>query len=753
MTGPESARVLRFGPFELDLGTAELRKNGERIRLQEQSFQILAMLLERPGEVVSREAIQNKLWPGNTVVEFDNSVNAAVMRLRQALADSAEMPRFVETVPRRGYRFIAPVRTPGREGPMAGVVDIATGSGRGYSFLVDAAEVPAAAVPAVETAPLQAPPARKEPPSRRSRAVLLTWLAAAIICAVTIVWISIRPRISGTLGSPPVAVPFTTLPGIEDYPAFSPDGNQVAYAWMGEQTTDQGIYVKLIGPGTVLRLTAPVKGAYSYPAWSPDGRYLAFYRSAPGHSGYYVVSALGGPERLILGIEAGFCGGLDWSPDGRELLMAHSGQGFRGGPLATIDVETGEVQRLPSQPGQSWDASPSFSPDGKKLAFVRWVAAESADIYVMSWPAGRARRLTSDGMRIPGISWLPNSSEIVFSSPRAGGERLWRLSIDGGMPRAITSGDQYVSRPSVARQGHRLAYVADAGNNNIWRIPLAGAVPVAAGAATRLVYSTRYQEAPQYSPDGAKIAYASDRSGSNEIWVSDAEGRTAVQLTHFGGPATGSARWSPDGRWLAFDTRVHSNPDIYVIRADGGAPKRVTTNEAEDVVPSWSHDGRWIYFASNRSGSFQIWKVQAATGDTSSTPAVQVTYQGGFDPFESADGKYIYFNRSRDQPALWRLRSSDAREEPVIDSLQDWGWWAIAPQGVFFVRAVGPRKDTGLHLMFFDLAAKQTREVTPLSTAVTWGNSLLGLSPDGRFIAYTQIDQDGSDIMLLENFR
>jgi tricorn protease-like protein len=242
----------------------------------------------------------------------------------------------------------------------------------------------------------------------------------------------------------------------------------------------------------------------------------------------------------------------------------------------------------------------------------------------------------------------------------------------------------------------------------------------------------------------------SDRAGSNEIWVSDAEGRTSVQLTHFGGPLVGSPRWSPDGQRIALATVFQANADIFVVRADGGAPKRLTTNAAEDTVPSWSHDGRWIYFASNRSGDFQIWKMRAKTGETSSSPAVQVTRQGGFNAFESADAHYLYFNK---RDGVWRLSLPDGREEPVLDSLQDWGWWATAPQGIFFLNMVGPIRDSGylsaeakiagvdrLRLMFFDPVAGRTHEVARIHRPVTQGNPVLTASPDGRYLAYTQID-------------
>ena len=343
--------------------------------------------------------------------------------------------------------------------------------------------------------------------------------------------------------------------------------------------------------------------------------------------------------------------------------------------------------------------------------------------------------------------------EIVFPSPRSGGPlRLWRVSLNGGTPEPITSGGQDVYRPSIAKHGDRLTYVADAGNNNLWRIPLDASGSLA-GGPSRLIYSTRYQQDPQYSADGTRIAYSSDRSGSNEVWVSDAEGRTSTQLTHFRGPATGTARWSPDSNWLAFDTRASGNPDVFIMKSDGGALKRLTTSDAEDVVPSWSHDGKWVYFASNRTGDLQIWKVLANIGETLVNPPVQVTHRGGFNAWESSDAKYLYFNRSRGQPALWRMSLITGGEEPVLDSLQDWGWWTLAPQGLFFFHPAETGNKRQARLMLSDLTGQNIRELLEIPKPVTYENAALAASPDGRYLAYTQMDQDGSDIMLIENFR
>src|SRR5581483_11354270 len=174
-----------------------------------------------------------------------------------------------------------------------------------------------------------------------------------------------------------------------------------------------------------------------------------------------------------------------------------------------------------------------------------------------------------------------------------------------------------VLSPALSLRGNRLAYTQTLDDMNIWRIELDAAGKVK--AQTELIASTFNDHDPDYSPDGSKIAFASGRSGNNAIWVCESDG-TKPRLLYSCGPyVTGTPRWSPDGRWIAFDSRscaagANGNPDIYLLSADGGQPRRLTDDPAEDIVPSWSRDGRWLYFASNRGGSMQIWKMLAGGG-------------------------------------------------------------------------------------------------------------------------------------------
>ena len=173
-------------------------------------------------------------------------------------------------------------------------------------------------------------------------------------------------------------------------------------------------------------------------------------------------------------------------------------------------------------------------------------------------------------------------------------------------------------------------------------------------------YST--VEAGSFPGGNGKIAFVSNRSGNDEIWMADGEGENPIRLTSFRGPLGGSPTWSPDGKSLAFDARPDGNADLFTISCEGGQPRRLTTDAAEDIVPAWSGDGQWIYFSSNRGGSLQLWKTSVDGKQTA-----QVTKDGGFDPFASPDGQWIYFTKDRGSAAIWRIPVKVGAETLVLD--------------------------------------------------------------------------------------
>jgi Tol biopolymer transport system component/predicted Ser/Thr protein kinase len=578
----------------------------------------------------------------------------------------------------------------------------------------------------------------------------LLWPLGALLLLLAVsgaLWFrSIRPRTEALR-----LVPFTSFPGEEIYPAFSPDGNQIAFSWNSEEGgKNYDIYVKLIGTGTPLRLTTDSAND-TMPAWSPDGRHIAFLREVSDGYEVLIVPALGGPER-----EVGHSTylGLDWSPDGKYLAIADRTSPRDPNAIFLLSIDTGEKRRVTTPPPQSFrDLLPAFSPDGRSLAFIRMERTGVSDVYLVPAAGGEPKRLTYDGLDLwfNGVAWTPDGQEVVFSSPRGGPFALWRIPASGGAPEQVAGVGRDARYPSISRRGNRLAYTESFSNENIWRIEMPGTggpAPPATGSPAKLIVSTREQDSPQFSPDGKRIVFASNRSGSPEIWVCDSEGLNPVQLTSFGGPWAGTPRWSPDGQWIAFDSRPGGNPDIYVISAQGGSPRRLTTDPAEDVVPSWSRDGKWIYFGSNRTGEWQVWKVASGGGQ-----ALQVTQKGGFEAFESPDGKLIYYAKGQYTSGIWRVPTGGGEETPVPEMATAgyYRYWEVTERGIYFV----PQKVTPQPILqFFSFATQQVTQVMALDEPpVTSGVGGLAISPDGRWILYAQTDSSVADIMLVENFR
>ena len=344
---------------------------------------------------------------------------------------------------------------------------------------------------------------------------------------------------------------------------------------------------------------------------------------------------------------------------------------------------------------------PAFSPDGRYLAFVRISEATRSALYVMPLPRGEPRLVTD--YNSPGQScWTADSREIVFTSGSATGETaLWRISVDGGEPRRVPTRGEIVSSPTVSR--NRLAYVKSTGNLDIWRLELTGKEAMKPPSKPLFSWSSNEQD-QRISPDGSRIAFVSDSSGSCEIWVCNADGTKPMKLTDMKAGSTGSPNWSPDGKNIAFDSTKSGNSDIYVVSAEGGPVRRITTDATEDAVPRWSRDGRWIYFGSNRSGSWQIWKMPSDGGK-----AIQITKDGGMAARESADG-YVYYCdyyelRGR---VCGECRYRAARRRSYWTGRLVLMTWDLTDRGIYFIDDSSQACGDDMLLRFCDPAGKES---------------------------------------------
>ena len=702
-----SAQIVRFGVFEADLRNGELHKNGVKVPLQGQPFQVCAILLEHSGELVTREELRQEVWPEDTFVDFDQALNTAITKIRIALGDEADNPRFVETLPRRGYRFIGPVDKPSSQA-----------LSRSYSkHLFE---------------------------KFRQRATWIGLGAALLILLSTIaIWRLSRKPAQSPLPSVEV-VPLVAQQGMQCGAAFSPDGNQVAFWSHGPNR--EGIYTTLIGGEKALRLTSNPGDCCT--TWSPDGRQIAFIRHFGTEFAIYVVPSLGGTEhRLYKGPANFWTAGLDWSPDGRVLAFAEGSADPVRSWIALLSLADLTTRPLTSPVDQERDSYPAFSPDGSTLVFVRGsIGGAGEQLFVLPAKGGEPRRLTFDNSWIAGSpAWTKDGSDIVFSSFRGGLPSLWRISAKGGTARPVLGVGAPAFGPSIPRKSDQLVYVHFFRSDNIWRINLKDKKH-RQGAPAPVISARGFNYRPNFSPDGNKIAFESDRLGYSDIWYCDSDGSNSTQLTSLHG-AAGTARWSPDGHYIAFESPSQKYYEIYVVEVSGGRPRLVPTFPgADNGAPNWSRDGQWIYFYSDHErGPFQLWKVPFKGG-----PPVQVTRNGGVYAIESNDGRFLYYAKY-EQPGIWKMPSNGGEETRVLDQPETPKWfnWGLSRNGIYFLNLKDPPNG---RIEFFDFA---TREKIPIfvleKLAPVFGG--LALSRDGRSLLYGQNEFAEFSIMLVQNFR
>jgi Tol biopolymer transport system component len=376
---------------------------------------------------------------------------------------------------------------------------------------------------------------------------------------------------------------------------------------------------------------------------------------------------------------------------------------------------------------------------------------QHTDLYVASLaslPGGTPRRVTFDGSAINGLAWSPDSREIVYASDRLSGYgnlRLWRVPVSGGSSKLIpTRGDRDVF-PAIAPDGQRLVYVEAAMvRDGFWRQEIADAgnpdVP-----PERVIYSSTKEISAEYSPDGSHIVFSSRRSGNDEIWVSDSDGRNPVQLTFFGGPRTGTPRWSPDGRFIVFDSWYGSpRARLYIIPAEGGNPRRVLPDSVYAGEPFWSRDGEWIYFRSEGG----IWKAPSAGGRRS----LHVS-SDGWSPRESPDGKWVYYWKEIKIPLgqIWRKPVEGGDESLVFDRFRanPWGSWVVFDDGMYFVDG-SPQED--LSIKFFDFTTRDTTIITK-APATTGYFGYMHVSPDRERLLFRRSEGGEVDLIQLEHWR
>ena len=558
----------------------------------------------------------------------------------------------------------------------------------------------------------------------------------------------------GSAGTPGErSIPLTAFRGIETDPSLSPDSNRVAFVWNGEKQDNFDVYTMPVGSDVPLRLTSDPAEDVS-PAWSPDGHTIAFIRKRGGDRGdLMVIPAAGGREHRIREIQdaelrpsTGRLVSLTWSPKGDWIAASHRGPEDTTEHIYLFSL-TGEIRKLTAVPGLFGDHTPALSPDGGTLAFSRLAGFSTSEIYILPLYsnfqlAGEAKRLTTSNRWSVNPVWLPEGDRVLYAAQNGPGSphELRMMS-----PFGRRTSDKHIllnEDSSEIAVGRHLVYSRIRRDTNIWRARIArvGEPPQ---AAELFITSTRNDDKPRYSPGGKKIAFTSARSGSPEIWVSEADSTGPLRMTEFEGPLVGHANWSADGQRLIFHARPNGQADVFEMPAAGGSVKRLTFDQADDTMPSYSHDGAWIYFTSARSGEREVWKMPTAGG-----PPVRLTTSGGQRPVESPDGKNVFY-LTPDGKEVRCVPAGGGVSWKIVDLIHVYpAGFAVTAEGIYY--AAPPHSGDDRYIQFFSFLTLGSRPVAVAHHPFVIG---MDVSPDGNYILFDQIDEFDRDLFLVKDFR
>ncbi len=728
-------RLYKFDSFALDATAKVLLRDGQPVTLTRKAVETLLVLAENAGQVVPKEELLETIWPDRVVEEANLTQNIAMVR--RALAAERGSAAYIETFPGRGYRLVGPV---------------ALESPEPASLQTVSADVAANGVlPASEA------PVISQAPSSSTSGFLSTWgskWAVIALGAVAITgllsWFVLR-RDSPANDAVFHIAPLTRLSGKEWQPALSPDGHKLAFVVELEEGQPPEIRVQTEGTNTALRISS-LAGHYSSPAWSPDGQALAYLRIDKAATEVLTAAVRNdgtmGAERLVTQFTPPNYGHpyrlLDWSPDGRWLAVSHAETPGQPNGLFLVNLATSEKTAL-TKPTElvGGDMEPRFSPDGQQITFVRHIHRSHQELYAVPVTGGEARALTADAKQISSHDWV-NRDTLVFASDRGGEFRLWKMRVGNAeadqQPQRVEIFGAFPIELSVARAAARLAYSVQQQDRNIWRLNLKDK------RWTRVVASSAQDASPQYAPDGSKICFRSDRSGTEQLWVSDAEGSNQVQLTQ-GELYPSVGHWSPDGRRIIFNNARTS--EMYVAELMAGGGWQVRPTGLNGVHPVFAPDGQWIYAGSTQS----IFKFPATGGQP-----VPVVKTGGFSLELSQDGRQLYFKREPNDAVLWQADTTTGDLARALDGLLPscTSCWALTPTGIYYLGS--DKSSFDAQAIYFHrfaalpgeadrLVVKYPEPLAPL------GSGPFSLSPDLQHLLCVRMNSSNSDIMQVEPFR
>ncbi len=663
--------------------------DGKEWRLEPKIMQVLCILAKRPNEVVSRDFLFDTVWKDTVVV--DMVLTRAISELRTVFNDSPTAPRVIETIPKGGYRLIAPVR-----------------SSNGSSNHIGLSQTT----------------------NQYVRNIIVA--ASAVIVITLAIFFTLSQTWEGSSNDYDVK-PLTALKGWEFHPDISADGKAVAFVWQRAGENYSMICTKNIGANDHKVISTNTSLNFA-PSWSPDGSQIAFYSNDKGKVSVNMVPAYGGKERTLIQTKAQVAA-LSWSPDGQQIAFVDFDSINNQHIINLYSISTHSIERLVTPPKSYWgDSYPRYSPDGKQVAFVRTLGEGVQELFTLSLKTRELSPITDIQSSIYGFDWTSNS-ELIFSSDFDGQIDLWKTSThrNANIKKVALGKDK--QNPSVVNG--QLVVEEWNTDTDIFRLELNHDTT----SPHPLLESTFWDLHPDISSNGKKIVFTSNQSGNYEIWSANANGKDLKKLTQIERALTANPKWSPKGDMIAFDARPNGLSHIYLIDSAGMDQYQFTKGEFNALAPNWSSNGDHIYYGSDETGNWEIWKKPI-----NGNKAMQVTRNGGYAAKESKDGKTLFYTKFK-EGGIWHKNLQTGNETLLIPSLafSDWSNWTVLDQEILYIRRSSGQP--GVSLMAYNLDTRETKVRREIRTNLPKADATFAMAPDGSFLLFGHIKGYKGDLI------
>jgi Tol biopolymer transport system component/DNA-binding winged helix-turn-helix (wHTH) protein len=679
--------------FRVEPATGTLESESAVQHLPPRLMDLLCLLAAAPNRTVDRDDLVAALWPRGHVNE--DALSRAVAELRRHLGDDARNPRFIETLPKRGYRLLVPVE------PLPG-------------------------------------PGRAAGAARRWAAPALAGGLGLLVAALFLTWSRPQPPIHPVLLAS--ATLLTADPVMKYQPQLSPDGRLLAYTeWFEDRMAL--MLLPIDQPTKKYRLDS--EDSVWSPVFAPDSRNLAVALTGATGCRVHRWSVTGGePEPLGPCVIPNESAILDWSADGRYLAYVDRDPATGSGAIWRLSLAEGTGIKLTSPPdGYSFDTRPRFSPDGRWLSFSRGTRA-AREIWVLDLrevgegnsPLPEPRQLSFDHQFTIGHQWMDDGRTLVLDSERSGYRALWTLDLDGNW-NLLGARDA----ESPTRAGNHLAFKVSQFESNIWTVDLATGKP----GDQPLLASNKYDSNPALSPDGTRIAFTSNRTGRGSIWLADRDGGNQRLVYE---PASGrvvAPAWAPDGGHLVATQYQAGGQHLVRVTVGDGLSAMIPTAGKRPYNGTYSADGAWLYYVATAGiEGNRLWRQP---GDGSMPGEIVVDQP--VSAFRLVAGQGIFYTKHAQEGLYLAPFDEPERETRIIPDLvaSNWGDWLVTDGWVIYLSA---DENGTTHLMKRPIEGGEAEWVSDFYPTAMWPN--LAVIPETNTLLVARTDRAQADLYLFE---